>query len=286
MFRDTKLGFLKRISFMAFKSSLIYLVIGIVLNAMSYIDAMYLHTQWTRLFELTDKIGDAFIALAVTTFVYSFIVLFCRRYETRWVDHHPITSHILATVRKGLSLIYVLVVLNIIISFVGLNKTYLIYINNVINIVIIISVGWMAIQILYTVEAVVRQKMLRVDKSKYHRAKAFYTKLHIMRNIATVIIVIITIATILMSFSGVRNIGISLLASAGFLTAIVGLAAQKGLFSLFSGLQIALAQTIKIGDSVRIISTKGNYYGIVMPRYESFSDKYLVIKLKSGYNIV
>jgi glutamyl-tRNA(Gln) amidotransferase subunit D len=42
---------------------------------------------------------------------------------------------------------------------------------------------------------------------------------------------------------------------------------------------------IKIGDSVKIISTKGNYYGIVMPRYESFNDKYLVIKLKSGYNI-
>lgn len=42
---------------------------------------------------------------------------------------------------------------------------------------------------------------------------------------------------------------------------------------------------IKIGDSVRISSTKGDYYGIVMPRYESFNDKYIVIKLKSGYNI-
>jgi glutamyl-tRNA(Gln) amidotransferase subunit D len=42
---------------------------------------------------------------------------------------------------------------------------------------------------------------------------------------------------------------------------------------------------IKIGDNVKIFSTKGDYYGIVMPRYESFNDKYIVIKLKSGYNI-
>ena len=42
---------------------------------------------------------------------------------------------------------------------------------------------------------------------------------------------------------------------------------------------------VKIGDKVEIISNKGNYRGIIMPRYESFNDYYIVIKLKSGYNI-
>ena len=42
---------------------------------------------------------------------------------------------------------------------------------------------------------------------------------------------------------------------------------------------------IKIGDKVEIISNKGNYRGIIMPRYESFDDDHIVIKLKSGYNI-
>ena len=42
---------------------------------------------------------------------------------------------------------------------------------------------------------------------------------------------------------------------------------------------------VKIGDKVKVISSKGNYRGIIMPRYESFNDDFVVIKLKSGYNI-
>jgi glutamyl-tRNA(Gln) amidotransferase subunit D len=42
---------------------------------------------------------------------------------------------------------------------------------------------------------------------------------------------------------------------------------------------------VKIGDSVKLLSNKGDYSGIIMPRYESFNDNYIVIKLKSGYNI-
>jgi small-conductance mechanosensitive channel len=55
----------------------------------------------------------------------------------------------------------------------------------------------------------------------------------------------------------VRNIGISLLASAGFLTAMIGIAAQKTLFSLFSGIQIAFSQIIKIGDLVLVNNESG-----------------------------
>lgn len=42
---------------------------------------------------------------------------------------------------------------------------------------------------------------------------------------------------------------------------------------------------VKIGDRVKLLSNKGEYSGIIMPRYESFNDDYVVIKLKSGYNI-
>ena len=41
----------------------------------------------------------------------------------------------------------------------------------------------------------------------------------------------------------------------------------------------------KIGDSIKLFSNKGDYRGIIMPRYESFNDEYIVIKLKSGYNV-
>lgn len=42
---------------------------------------------------------------------------------------------------------------------------------------------------------------------------------------------------------------------------------------------------VRIGDVVQIVTKKEEFTGIVLPRYETFSDKYIVLKLKSGYNI-
>jgi small-conductance mechanosensitive channel len=257
MLHDLNMNFLKTTMLHALKIAVIYLLIGTLLIALSYVDDIFPLLKWKNMFVLTDKIGDTFIALAFATFIYSFAVLLCRRSELKFSEKHPVTCHVLVTLRKGLRIIYVLAIINIIMSIIGTTQTSLVYANNIINIITIISIGWIAIQILYTFEAVLYQQMMRPAKADHLRMQALYTKMHIIRNIATVAIIIITIAAILMSFSSVRNIGISLLASAGFLTAVVGLAAQKGLFSLFSGLQIALSQPIKIGDIVVIENATG-----------------------------
>ena len=41
---------------------------------------------------------------------------------------------------------------------------------------------------------------------------------------------------------------------------------------------------ISVGDSIKITTEDGVITGLLMPRYESASDDYIVIKLKSGYN--
>jgi glutamyl-tRNA(Gln) amidotransferase subunit D len=41
---------------------------------------------------------------------------------------------------------------------------------------------------------------------------------------------------------------------------------------------------ISVGDSIRITTKDGEITGVLMPRYESASEEYIVIKLKSGYN--
>lgn len=52
------------------------------------------------------------------------------------------------------------------------------------------------------------------------------------------------------------NVITSLLFTAGFLSIVVGLAAQNSLSNLISGLMIALSQSLRIGDSVYF---KGEY---------------------------
>ncbi len=49
--------------------------------------------------------------------------------------------------------------------------------------------------------------------------------------------------------------------------------------------QLLNKYNVKIGDNVKLLSNKGEYTGIIMPRYESFNDNYIVIKLNSGYNV-
>ena len=51
-----------------------------------------------------------------------------------------------------------------------------------------------------------------------------------------------------------------------------------------TGLQLLSKNGISVGDSVLIKATDTEIAGVVMPRYESASEDYIVIKLKSGYN--
>ena len=50
------------------------------------------------------------------------------------------------------------------------------------------------------------------------------------------------------------------------------------------GLKLLSNHNISIGDSVKIDTEDGEIIGLLMPRYESASEEYIVIKLKSGYN--
>ena len=51
-----------------------------------------------------------------------------------------------------------------------------------------------------------------------------------------------------------------------------------------TGLKLMSKQSILVGDSVKISTDDGEISGILMPRYESASQDYIVVKLNSGYN--
>lgn len=51
-----------------------------------------------------------------------------------------------------------------------------------------------------------------------------------------------------------------------------------------AGLKLLSKHGVSVGDSVRVVAEDGEMSGVLMPRYESASEDYIVIKLKSGYN--
>jgi glutamyl-tRNA(Gln) amidotransferase subunit D len=50
------------------------------------------------------------------------------------------------------------------------------------------------------------------------------------------------------------------------------------------GAKLLSKHGVAVGDSVRVATEDGEMSGVLMPRYESASEDYIVIKLKTGYN--
>lgn len=83
------------------------------------------------------------------------------------------------------------------------------------------------------------------------------TKFLLTQRILNVLVIIVAVSAILMTFTQVRQVGTTLLASAGVAGIVLGFAAQKSIGTLFAGIQIAVSQPIKIDDTVIIEGTFG-----------------------------
>lgn len=83
------------------------------------------------------------------------------------------------------------------------------------------------------------------------RARQFRTQLTMVRRVVTTVLAVVASAVaILLVFPDLRTLGTSMLASAGVIGIIAGVAAQSMLGNLFAGLQIAFGDSVKIGDTV------------------------------------
>lgn len=270
--------FIKDIFWRAAQLPIVFVLVGISCIVFLKTNKAIAITDHTILLKAIEESGRFFFILAILTLLYKFFTLACVHYEMKLANTHTTASLVLGSIRKNLRVIFILLTINLAVVIVEPNDFYATLAKNFINIIIICSMGWIAIQFFYTLEAITYRRMQAVADDNRLRAKAIYTKTRIIRNIATVMVVIITVAMILMSFSSVRDIGISLLASAGFLTAIIGLSAQRTLFAMFSSLQIALSQSIKIGDIIYIEKQTGSI--------EEITFTYVTLKLGENRRLI
>lgn len=87
--------------------------------------------------------------------------------------------------------------------------------------------------------------------------RARRTRVAILSRTAKVAILIITVSLLLFNIPGVRQVGVTLMASAGLAALAVGAAAQPALKSLIAGLQVALTQPLRLGDMIKIDGQAG-----------------------------
>lgn len=136
------------------------------------------------------------------------------------------------------------------------------------SLALVAAVAWLLSATVLGFQELVLQRY-DVSSSDNLKARAVSTQVNVLVKIAMVLILVIAGATMLMTFDRVRQVGMSLLVSAGVVGLIAGFAAQRSLATLFAGIQIAITQPIRLDDVVVVEGEWG--------RIEEISLTYVVV---------
>ncbi|NUS14615.1 MAG: mechanosensitive ion channel [Streptomyces sp.] len=117
------------------------------------------------------------------------------------------------------------------------------------NLVLIAATAWLTVRVATaaTDSTYARYAAVSRDVAKIRRLR---TQSTLIQRVFTAIVGVIAAAAMLFSFPAMRTLGASMLASAGIIGIVAGVAAQSTLGNLFAGLQIAFGDMVRIGDTV------------------------------------
>lgn len=135
----------------------------------------------------------------------------------------------------------------------------------------LLAVGtWLVVRCIGALEdAAIRNHPM--DVADNLRARRVVTQVRVLGRTADVVVIILGASIILLTIPGARQVGTSLLASAGVAGLAIGFAAKPVLSNLIAGLQIALTQPIRLDDVVIIEGEWG--------RIEEITGTYVVVRI-------
>lgn len=144
------------------------------------------------------------------------------------------------------------------------------FLRHIFSLALIALVSWLLIKSTNILDDYVLERF-DVDQKDNLMARKVHTQLSVVKRIVIAVVVIIAVGTMLMTFERIRQLGTTILASAGIVGIVVGLAAQKTIGTFIAGLQIALTQPIRIDDVVIVEGEWG--------RIEEITLTYVVVKI-------
>lgn len=130
-------------------------------------------------------------------------------------------------------------------------------------IALILGVAWLVGSLAFVVEDAALARY-RTDVPDNRHARRVRTQIMILRRVTVAVLVICALAAVLLTFDGARAVGAGVLASAGLVSVVVGLAAQTSLANVFAGLQLAFTDAIRVDDVVVVDDEWGRIEEITM----------------------
>ena len=117
---------------------------------------------------------------------------------------------------------------------------------HVLLIVALACLTWMAYAAAWVFEDAAKAR----QDSDQGRSRRFETQAQVLRRLTQSIVVVVGAVAIIGTFEVARQAMTTVLASAGVISVIAGLAAQQTLGNVFAGLQLAFTDAIRVGDVV------------------------------------
>ena len=134
----------------------------------------------------------------------------------------------------------------------------------------LLCMTWLAVRALGAIE----RRILRdhpLDTADNLRARRVQTQARVLGRVAQIAVALVGISIALMTFPAIHRIGMTLLASAGVVGLVAGIAARPVFGNLIAGLQLALTQPIRLDDVVIVQDEWG--------RVEEITSTYVVLRI-------
>ncbi len=202
-----------------------------------------------------------------------------RKSKQVWVN--TIAKKLATPAAWAIGVLFFYVTLNKLISFGGSFASSL---YAILLIAVIGTITWFIMRFIDSFMVYVAEtKIGDADPEENNEARMMMTYISVARRVITFIVIIIGLSVILSQFRSLEKLGISLIASAGLATVILGVAAQSTLGNIIAGIQIAITRPARIGDTV-IIDDEWGYVEDIRFTYmvvRTWDQRRLVVPLKT-----
>lgn len=139
-------------------------------------------------------------------------------------------------------------------------------------IALFLSGAYVATGLINGIEDSVVERRSTVEDTPHSRRVR--TQTQVISRVGIALVWVVAISGALLTFEQFRTVGASLLASAGLLSIVAGLAAQSSLSNMFAGIQVAFTDAVRVGDLVIV----DDHYGTV----EEITLTYVVVSSWDG----
>ncbi|WP_396617223.1 mechanosensitive ion channel family protein [Lysobacter soli] len=208
------------------------------------------------------------IALVLGLLVHRALLALSRR-----ADAHAATrmrARITQVIALPAAVALPLIFLSVAVRAVPLPEDWLDRIQHWLGVGTLLCFTWLVVRAIGAIERrILRQNPVEVADNL--EARRIQTQTRVLSRIAQGVAILAGVSIALMTFPAIRQIGTTLLASAGIIGLVAGIAAKPVFGNLIAGLQIAVAQPIRLDDVVIVQGEWG--------RIEEIDSTYVVVRI-------